>query len=121
MNTYDSITSDMLEYTEIFSGKKSTKYQISKIKNSNDLYIYKETAIINRDGPYLEPIGKHGEKGGNLLNYYKIKTDSIIVPSAYIFIKKDDSDSSQLDKYLKFFRNQITFNSEIAELMDDIY
>ena len=47
MNTYGSITYDILEYTEMFFGKKSTRYQISKIKNSDDLYIYKEIALFN--------------------------------------------------------------------------
>ena len=86
---YNNLSSEMLKNTEFFMGSNSTKYEISQIIGSNDMYIYKETAIIDRDGPYLEPIGEHGKRGGNLLGSYNIKKEKIIIVDAFITINKD--------------------------------
>jgi len=101
MNTSDKITSDMLENTEFHMGKGATKYEISSIIGSNDIYIYKETAVIDRDGPYLEPLGDNGEKGGHLLGTYKIKKDYIIIPDGLIYVNMENKETLY-EKYLAF-------------------
>jgi len=120
MNKYDNVSPNMLGNTEFFMGRNATKYEISRIIGSNDIYIYKETAIIDRDGPYLEPIGKHGEGGGHLLGSYKIKKDKVIIPDAFVIINKNKNETNLRDKYLNFFRNQNEFNSYIYDFIGDI-
>ena len=108
-----------LEYTETIS-RDSSMYHIGKVKNSNDVYVCKMSITLDREGGhYIEPIGKHGERGGDALCYYHKTKENVMIPGAYTFIKRITGDS-QLDKYIRFFKEQKAINSGLAEFMDDL-
>ena len=108
-----------LEYTETVS-RDSSRYYIGKVIGSNDVYVCKESFTLDREGGhYIEPIGKHGERGGDALCYYHKTKENVMIPGAYTFIKRITADR-QVDKYIRFFKEQKAINSGLAEFMDDL-
>lgn len=56
------MTTIEIENTQLFCNK-TAKYYFSKIINTNDIHVKKESIVLCEDGFFLEPIGKNGNAG----------------------------------------------------------